>query len=92
MSNTRFKTVAITILAFGAFVASLGLDPVAVIIFAQAANGLLLPIITAYLVWLVNQKSVMGKYTNSTLLNVVILPVLLLIFSLSCYKLSGLIF
>ncbi|WP_338365557.1 Nramp family divalent metal transporter [uncultured Pseudoalteromonas sp.] len=92
MSNTRFKTVAITILVFGALVASLGLDPVAVIIFAQAANGLLLPIITAYLVWLVNQKSVMGKYTNSTLLNVVILPVLLLIFSLSCYKLSGLIF
>lgn len=92
MSNTRFKSVAITILVFGALVASLGLDPVAVIIFAQAANGLLLPIITAYLVWLVNQKAVMGKYTNSTLLNLIILPVLLLIFSLSCYKLAGLLF
>ncbi|ASM49948.1 hypothetical protein PESP_a1899 [Pseudoalteromonas espejiana DSM 9414] len=92
MSNTRFKSVAITILVFGALVASLGLDPVAVIIFAQAANGLLLPIITAYLVWLVNQKAVMGKYTNSTLLNLIILPVLLLIFSLSCYKLTGLLF
>ena len=92
MSNTHFKLVAITILLFGAFVASLGLDPVAVIIFAQAANGLLLPIVTAYLVWLVNQKTVMGDYTNSMLVNLVTLPVLVLIFGLSSIKLFSLIF
>ncbi|WP_199524601.1 Nramp family divalent metal transporter [Pseudoalteromonas sp. bablab_jr011] len=92
MSHTRFKGVAIIILAFGAVVASLGLDPVAVIIFAQAANGLLLPIVTCYLVWLVNQKSIMGEYTNSVFVNVVVFPVLLLIFSLSIYKLFSLIF
>ncbi|WP_193048886.1 Nramp family divalent metal transporter [Pseudoalteromonas undina] len=92
MDNTRFKSVAIVILLFGAAVASLGLDPVAVIIFAQAANGLLLPIVTTYLVWLVNQKSVMGKYTNSMLVNLLTLPVLVLIFGLSGYKLFSLIF
>ena len=92
MDNTRFKSVAIVILLFGAAVASLGLDPVAVIIFAQAANGLLLPIVTAYLVWLVNQGSVMGKYTNSVLVNLFTLPVLVLIFGLSGYKLFSLIF
>lgn len=92
MDNTRFKSVAIVILLFGAAVASLGLDPVAVIIFAQAANGLLLPIVTAYLVWLVNQKTVMGKYTNSVLVNLFTLPVLVLIFGLSGYKLFSLIF
>ena len=92
MDNTRFKSVAIVILLFGAAVASLGLDPVAVIIFAQAANGLLLPIVTTYLVWLVNQKTVMGKYTNSMLVNLLILPVLVLIFGLSGYKLFSLIF
>ncbi|CAD2224388.1 Manganese/divalent cation transport protein [Pseudoalteromonas sp. 3J6] len=92
MDNTRFKGVAIVILLFGAAVASLGLDPVAVIIFAQAANGLLLPIVTAYLVWLVNQGSVMGKYTNSVLVNLFTLPVLVLIFGLSGYKLFSLIF
>ncbi|MBB1478059.1 Nramp family divalent metal transporter [Pseudoalteromonas sp. SG41-2] len=92
MDNTRFKSVAIIILLFGAAVASLGLDPVAVIIFAQAANGLLLPIVTTYLVWLVNQKSVMGKYTNSMLVNLLTLPVLMLIFGLSGYKLFSLIF
>ena len=92
MDNTRFKSVAIVILLFGAAVASLGLDPVAVIIFAQAANGLLLPIVTTYLVWLVNQKTVMGKYTNSLLVNLLSLPVLVLIFGLSGYKLFRLIF
>lgn len=92
MDNIRFKSVAIVILLFGAAVASLGLDPVAVIIFAQAANGLLLPIVTTYLVWLVNQKSVMGKYTNSMLVNLLTLPVLVLIFGLSGYKLFSLIF
>jgi NRAMP (natural resistance-associated macrophage protein)-like metal ion transporter len=92
MDNTRFKSVAIVILLFGAAVASLGLDPVAVIIFAQAANGLLLPIVTTYLVWLVNQSSVMGKYTNSVLVNLFTLPVLVLIFGLSGYKLFSLIF
>jgi len=92
MDNVRFKSVAIVILLFGAAVASLGLDPVAVIIFAQAANGLLLPIVTTYLVWLVNQKAVMGKYTNSVLVNLLTLPVLVLIFGLSGYKLFSLIF
>ncbi|CAM4328541.1 Nramp family divalent metal transporter [Pseudoalteromonas ostreae] len=92
MNNNRFKLVAIVILVFGAAVASLGLDPVAVIIFAQAANGILLPIVTTYLVWLVNQKYVMGDYTNSMLVNLLILPVLLLIFGLSSYKLISLIF
>lgn len=92
MNNNRFKLVAIVILVFGAAVASLGLDPVAVIIFAQAANGILLPIVTTYLVWLVNQKSVMGNYTNSIIVNLLILPMLLLIFGLSSYKLISLIF
>jgi len=92
MQSSRFKSVALVILLFGAAVASLGLDPVAVIIFAQAANGLLLPVITVYLLWLVNQKAVMGNYTNSVLLNLITVPILLLIFGLSSYKLISLIF
>ncbi|MDN3377561.1 MULTISPECIES: Nramp family divalent metal transporter [unclassified Pseudoalteromonas] len=91
MNENRFKLVAVIILVFGATVASLGLDPVAVIIFAQAANGLLLPIVTTYLVWLVNQESVMGDYTNSRFVNFLALPVLILIFSLSSYKLISLL-
>ncbi|MCQ8876635.1 Nramp family divalent metal transporter [Pseudoalteromonas shioyasakiensis] len=92
MNNTRFKLVAVTILVFGAAVASFNLDPIAVIIFAQAANGLLLPIVTTYLVWLVNQETVMGGYTNSKRVNLLTVPVLSLIYALSCYKLFSLMF
>ena len=92
MKSDRFKWIALAILVFGASVASLRLDPISVIIFAQAANGLLLPIVTFYLVWLVNQKAVMGKYTNSLLVNLLTLPMLLLILGLSGYKLFNMVF
>jgi len=92
MQSSRFKSVALVILLFGAAVSSLGLDSVTVIIFSQSAIGLLLPIITVYLLWLVNQKAVMGNYTNSVLLNLITVPILLLIFGLSSYKLISLIF
>lgn len=91
MKSRQFKWVALVILVFGATVASLRLDPIAVIIFAQAANGLLLPIVTFYLVWLVNQKAVMGQYTNSLVVNLLTLPMLLLILGLSSYKLINMI-
>lgn len=92
MKSRQFKWVALVILIFGATVASLRLDPISVIIFAQAANGLLLPIVTFYLVWLVNQKAVMGKYTNSLLVNLLTLPMLVLILGLSGYKLFNMVF
>ncbi|MCG7569621.1 Nramp family divalent metal transporter [Pseudoalteromonas sp. CNC9-20] len=90
-NSPRFKQVALVILVFGAVVASLGLDPVAVIIFAQATNALLLPIICIYLLWLMNQNKVMGRFKNSLLINVLTMPLLILIITLSGYKLLTLI-
>jgi Mn2+/Fe2+ NRAMP family transporter len=49
---------------------SIGLKPIEIIKFAQVANGLLLPIIAAILLWIMNRKSVLGKFTNSTIQNV----------------------
>jgi len=37
---------------------------------AQFANGLLLPFIAFFLLWTVNQKTVMGEYRNRLLQNV----------------------
>jgi Mn2+/Fe2+ NRAMP family transporter len=41
-----------------------------VIIFAQIANGLLLPIIACYLLWIMNDKALMKDHTNSLWANV----------------------
>ena len=59
-----FRSTWITILIIGAVFSSVGYKPVDIIKFAQVANGLLLPLIAALLLWLGSRKSVLGEYTN----------------------------
>jgi manganese transport protein len=51
--------------------ASLGIRPVELITSAQLANGILLPMLAIYILWLVNQKSKMGIYANKWYWNVI---------------------
>jgi Mn2+/Fe2+ NRAMP family transporter len=73
-----------------AFVLIPGLPLIQVIVATQFLNGLLLPIVLIFVLRLVNDKDVMGNYTNSTLFNVlsygttailILLTIALLIFS-----------
>ena len=70
MKNIRFKLIWAFIILSGMVLASLGIRPTELILFAQVANGLLLPILAAYLLWIVNDKSLMGNYANSTIINI----------------------
>jgi manganese transport protein len=70
LKSKKFRWVWFLILFLGVFFSSVGLKPIEIIKFAQVANGLLLPIITAILLWIMNRKSVLGKFTNTTLQNV----------------------
>jgi len=58
------------ILIVGVVISSLGLKPIEIIKFAQVANGLLLPIIAGFLLWIVNRSSVLGTYKNTKLQNI----------------------
>jgi len=69
MRSTRFRAVWIIILLTGIVFSLMGLQPMEVILFAQAANGILLPVIAIYLLWIVNSKKIMGNDTNSLILN-----------------------
>ncbi|SMD45132.1 NRAMP (natural resistance-associated macrophage protein) metal ion transporters [Aquiflexum balticum DSM 16537] len=60
----------IFILGLGLFFSSMGIKPVQLITFAQLANGILLPLLSAYILWLVNKKSVMKSHQNNLWLNV----------------------
>jgi len=40
------------------------------ILIAQYANGLLLPIMAAFLLWVMNRKDLLGVHTNSALANI----------------------
>jgi Mn2+/Fe2+ NRAMP family transporter len=58
------------ILALGVFFLSFGIKPIEIIKFAQITNGLLLPIIAVFLLWVVNRAGVMGKYKNNMKQNI----------------------
>lgn len=55
------------IVLLGLLFASLGIKPVQLITLAQLANGILLPLISGWLIWIATQHAVLGKYKNTTL-------------------------
>lgn len=69
LKDLKFKMVWIFILFIGVFFLSFGIKPLEIIKFAQIANGILLPVIALFLFWAVNRTSVMGKFKNSMLQN-----------------------
>ena len=71
LQSKRFRSIWMVILAVGIILSAVGLKPVPVIVFAQAANGILLPIIAIYLLWVMNDKKLLGEYRNHLLLNII---------------------
>lgn len=65
-----FRGVWMSILLIGIIFSSIGIKPITIIKFAQIANGLLLPIIAAYLIYLMNKKEILGEHKNSILNNI----------------------
>lgn len=74
-----FRAVWALVLAFGAVTALLQTRPVAVIVLAQAANALLLPIVAALLLWIMNREAVLGAERNGALANLLGSAVLLVV-------------
>ena len=70
LRSGKFRAVWMFILVLGVLLSSLGIKPIEIIKFAQVANGLLLPVIAGFLIWIVNKNSILGKHRNNTLQNV----------------------
>lgn len=69
--NTKhFKLIALSVLACGTLFALSGIKPLQLIVMAQFANGLLLPIIAGFLLFAMNQSQVLGKHTNGVIANI----------------------
>lgn len=85
-----FRAVWAIVLATGSLFATLGVKPLTVILFAQVTNGLLLPIIAIYLLYVMNQKQVLKQYANSTFSNIVASILVLIVCALAIYKLVSL--
>jgi Mn2+/Fe2+ NRAMP family transporter len=78
LKDAKFRMVWIIILGLGVFFLSFGIKPIEIIKFAQVANGILLPVIAIFLLWIVNKSSVMGEYRNTGLQNIFGLLIIIL--------------
>lgn len=70
MKSAKFRMVWMLILFLGITISSLGLKPIEIIKFAQVANGVLLPVVAGFLLWVMNKKVLLGSYKNSNVQNI----------------------
>lgn len=70
LKSARFRAIWLTILGTGTVFSGLGYNPIQVIVFAQVANGILLPILAVFLIYAMNNETLLGEHTNTTLQNV----------------------
>lgn len=87
LKSFKFRGVWMFVLLMGVVFSSLGLRPIEIIKFAQVANGLLLPVIAGFLLWVVNRSSVLGTYKNSTLQNILGIVILITTIVLGIFSL-----
>lgn len=65
----RFRAVWIVVLLTGLLFAVVGVEPVQAILFAQVANGLLLPAVAVFLLFTVSDRERMGRWANGRVAN-----------------------
>lgn len=65
MRGTGFRLTWLAVLVCGTAFAALGTKPLTAILFAQAANGFLLPILAIFLLLVMNRSKLLGRYVNS---------------------------
>jgi len=70
LRSPKFRSVWVLVLLTGMLFASIGYKPTAVIMFAQFTNGLLLPVLAIFLIWIMNDRMIMGDHVNNRLTNI----------------------
>ncbi|WP_456463220.1 Nramp family divalent metal transporter [Lutibacter sp.] len=71
LKNIKFRMVWFLILVLGVVFSSFKINPIEIIKFAQVANGILLPVIALFLLWIVNKTTVLGTYKNGIFQNII---------------------
>jgi manganese transport protein len=77
-SSWPFRIVFLSVILCGMSLALAGINPVVIILSAQFANGLLLPIIASFLLYAMNQRQLLGVHVNGAIANTLGAGVLIL--------------
>lgn len=88
MKSKKFRAVWMFILIVGVISSSSGIKSIEIIKFAQVANGILLPVIVGFLIWIMNKPTVLGVHKNNIKQNVFGFIILLLSLLLSIATLN----
>lgn len=69
LKNRSFKVIGLSIALIGILFTQFNVQPIFLIQFAQVANGLLLPFLAIFLVITMNNKKILGNYSNNLVQN-----------------------
>ena len=64
------------VLVLGIIFSSIGFKSIEIIKFAQVSNGLVLPIVAGFLVWITNKSSILGDFKNTWIQNILAFVIL----------------
>lgn len=71
LKSYKFRAIWIVIILIGIVFSGLDYNPTEIIIFAQYANGLILPIIVLFMIFVMSNSKRLGEYVNKTWMNIV---------------------
>jgi len=89
MSGWHFRAIWGVVLLSGTVFAALGSKPLTAILFAQVANGFLLPLVAIFLLLVMNRPQLLGEHCNGPLANIMGGFVVLVATGLGAIKLLG---
>lgn len=71
LKSLKFRAIWMIIILAGVIFSGVGYSPTEIIVFAQYANGLILPIIVLFMIFVMSNRRRLGEYVNKTWMNVV---------------------
>lgn len=78
LKSTSMRRSMSGVLILGLIFASFGIKPVQLITLSQLANGILLPLVSGWIIWIGAQKSIMGELKSSLRANILYLAIWLI--------------
>ena len=90
-TGSAFKSISLVVLVIGAGLALLASRPQALIVTAQAANAMLLPLVAIILLLIANSKLIPDRWKNSKWINLLASAIIALVIALAAAKLRALL-
>lgn len=91
LKSPRFRAVWIAVMGVGMVIALTGVNPIQIILLAQAANGLLLPIVAGFLLVVMSRSSVLGRHKNGPVATTLGVLVFIVVTGLAIYQFADIL-